>query len=83
MSLPGNYDDDATLRALRQTIVLTAAMVVAVDQSVKQAATNFTYVIKATNTHVPNMSHHVIYYQHVSISFVTTIGSITRVLRIE
>jgi hypothetical protein len=29
------------------------------------------------------MSHHVIYYQHVSISFVTTIGSITRVLRIE
>jgi hypothetical protein len=39
-------------------------------------------VIKSTNTHVPNMFHRVINYQHVSISFVTTIGNITRVLRI-
>jgi hypothetical protein len=46
MSCPGNYDDDATMRAPCQTFVLTAATVVAVDQSVKQATTNFTYVIK-------------------------------------
>jgi hypothetical protein len=42
------------MRALRQTFLLTA-MVVAVDQSVKQATTSFTYVIKSTNTHVQNM----------------------------
>jgi hypothetical protein len=44
------------MRALRQTFVLIAATV-AVDQSVKQATTNFTYVIKSTNTHVQNMFH--------------------------
>jgi hypothetical protein len=34
-AMPLNYDDDATMRALRHTFVLTVAMVVAVDQSVK------------------------------------------------
>jgi hypothetical protein len=33
-AMPRNYDDDATMRALRQTFVLTAATVV--DQSIKQ-----------------------------------------------
>jgi hypothetical protein len=32
-------DDDAKMHALRQTFVLTAAMVAAVDQSVKQVTT--------------------------------------------
>jgi hypothetical protein len=29
--MPGNYDDDATMRAMRQTFVLTTATVIAVD----------------------------------------------------
>jgi len=38
--------------ALRQTFVLTSATKVAVDQSVVQPTTNFTYVIKLTNVYV-------------------------------
>jgi hypothetical protein len=41
-AMPRNYD--ATMRAMRQTFVLTAARVV--DQSIKQVTTNFTCVIK-------------------------------------
>jgi hypothetical protein len=44
--------DDATMRALRQTFVLTPAVKVAVDLSVKQPTTNITYVIKSTNAYV-------------------------------
>jgi hypothetical protein len=63
----GNYDDDATMRALRQTYLLTAGMVVAVDQSIKQETTNFTYVIKSTNTHEQNMFHRTLLITNVSI----------------
>jgi hypothetical protein len=46
------------MRALCQTFVLTAAMVVAMDHPVKQATTNFSYVIKSlTNAYVQNMCH--------------------------
>jgi hypothetical protein len=62
------------MRALRQTFVLTPTTKVAVDRSVMQPATNFTYVIESTNVYVQNMFHHVINYQHVSIPFVTIIG---------
>jgi hypothetical protein len=63
---PGNYDDDAIMPALRQIFVLIAAMVVAVDQSVKQETTNFTNVIctiinKCICTKY--VSSHVIIYQ--------------------
>jgi hypothetical protein len=60
-------DITQTMRALRHAFVLTPAMVVAVDQSVKQATTNFTYVRKSTNAYVQNVSSHVINYQYVSI----------------
>jgi hypothetical protein len=69
MPFPGNYDDHATMRALRQTFLLTAGMVVAVDQSVKQKTTNFSYVIKSTNTHVQNMFHRTLLITNVSIVF--------------
>jgi hypothetical protein len=54
---PSNRDpyynaDDATMRALRQSLVLTPAMKVAVDPSVEQSPTNFTYVMKSTNAYV-------------------------------
>jgi hypothetical protein len=48
------------MRSLRQTFVLTPATKVAIDCSVVQPATNFTYVIKSTNVYVLNMYHHVI-----------------------
>jgi hypothetical protein len=64
-AMPWKYDD-ATMRALRQTFVLTTEMV-PVDQSVKQATTNFTYVIKSTNTHVQNMIHRTLLITNVSI----------------
>jgi hypothetical protein len=41
-AMPRNYD--ATMRAMRQTFVLTAGTVV--DQSIKKVTTNFTYLIK-------------------------------------
>jgi len=40
------------MRALRLTFVLTPAMKVAVDPSVEQPTTNFSYVIKSTNAYV-------------------------------
>jgi hypothetical protein len=42
------------MRTLRQTFVLTLAMDVAVDLSVQQPTTNFTYVINSTNAYVQN-----------------------------
>jgi hypothetical protein len=56
--LPSNRDpwyynaDHATMRALRQSFVLTPAMKVAVDPSVQQPTTIFTNVIKSTNAYV-------------------------------
>jgi hypothetical protein len=41
--------DDATMWALRQAFVQTPAVKIAVDLSVKQQITNFTFVIKSTN----------------------------------
>jgi hypothetical protein len=55
------------MRALRQTFVLTRAMVAAVYQSVKQAATNFPFVIKSTNAYVQNLFHHTLLITNVSI----------------
>jgi hypothetical protein len=55
------------MRALRQTSVLTAAMVVAMDQPLKQATTNFSYVIKSTNAYVQNMFHRTLLITNVSI----------------
>jgi hypothetical protein len=56
------------MRALRQTFVLTAAMVVAMDQPVKQATTNFSYIIKSlTNAYVQNMFHRTLLITNVSI----------------
>jgi hypothetical protein len=84
--LPSNcnaYNDDATMRALRQTFVLTAAVVVTVDQSVKQATTNLTYVIKSTNTHVQNMFHRTLLITNVSIFCGHPRGSFTRVQGIQ
>jgi len=52
--------DDATMRALRQTFVLALAKKVAVDSSVEQPTTNFTYVIKSTNAYVLNLFHHIL-----------------------
>jgi len=40
------------MRALRQRYVLTPATKVAVNRSVVQPTTNFTYVIKSTNVYV-------------------------------
>jgi hypothetical protein len=57
------------MRTLRQTFVLTPAKKVAVDRSVVQPTTNYTYVIKSRNVYVQNMFHHVINYQNVSIAF--------------
>ena len=37
---------------LRQTCVLAPAMKVAVDRSVVQPTTNFTYVIESTNVYI-------------------------------
>jgi hypothetical protein len=54
------------MRALRQTFVLTAAMVVAMDQPVKQATTNFSYVIKSTNAYVQNLFHRTLLITYVS-----------------
>jgi hypothetical protein len=62
-AIPLELRRDATVRALRYTFVLTVVMVVAVDQSVKQATTNLTYVIKSTNSLAQNVSSHVINYQ--------------------
>jgi len=62
------------MRALRQKFVLTPATKVAVDRSVVQPTTNFTYVIKSTNVYVQNMFHHVINYQQVSIASAIIIG---------
>jgi hypothetical protein len=62
------------MRPLRQTFVLTTAMIVAVDRSVMQQTTNFTYVTKPTNVYVQNMFHHVINYQHVSIPSAIIVG---------
>jgi hypothetical protein len=47
--------------------VLTAAMVVAMDQPVKQGTTNFSYVIKSTNAYVQNMFHRTLLITNVSI----------------
>jgi hypothetical protein len=58
-----------TMWPLRQTLVLILATKVAVNGSVLQPATIFTYVLKSTNVYEWNMFHHVINYQHVSISF--------------
>jgi hypothetical protein len=56
------------MRALHQTFILTAAMVVAMDQPVKQATTNFSYVIKSsTDAYVQNMFHHTLLITNVSI----------------
>jgi hypothetical protein len=55
------------MRALRQSFVLTRAMVAAVDQSVKQATTNFNCVIKSTNAYVQNLFHHTLLITNVSI----------------
>ena len=41
-----------TMWNLRQTCVLASAMKVAVDWSVVQETTNYTYVIKSTNVYV-------------------------------
>jgi hypothetical protein len=65
----GYYDLDATMRALRQTFVQTPGMDVAVDQSVKQPTTNFTYVIKSTNAYVQNMFHHTLLITNMFPSF--------------
>jgi hypothetical protein len=46
------------MRALRQTFVLIWTMFAVVDQSVKQAPTNFTVVIKSTNAYVQSLFHH-------------------------
>jgi len=62
------------MRALRQTFILTPATKIAVDRSVLQPITNFTYVIKPTNVYVWNMFHDVINYQHVSTAFAIIIG---------
>jgi hypothetical protein len=51
-----------------QTFVLTPATKVAIDRSVMQPTSNYTFVIKSTNVYVKNMFHHVINYQHVSIT---------------
>jgi hypothetical protein len=55
------------MRALRQTFLLTAGIIVAVDQSVKQETTNFTCVIKSINTHKQNMFHRTLLITIVSI----------------
>jgi hypothetical protein len=55
------------MRALRQTFLLNAGMVVPVDQSVEQETTNFIYVIKSTNTHVQNLFHRTLLITNVSI----------------
>jgi hypothetical protein len=62
------------MRTTRQTFALTTATKVAVDRSVMQPTTNFTYVIKPTKVYVQNMFHHVINYQHVSIPFAIIVG---------
>jgi hypothetical protein len=67
-------DITPTMRALLYTFVLTPGMVVAVDQSVKQETTYFTYVIKSTNAYVQNVSSHVINYQYVSIVLLSSEG---------
>jgi len=40
------------MRAMQQTFLLTPAPKVAVDRSVVQPTTNFTYVMKSTNVYV-------------------------------
>jgi hypothetical protein len=67
-------DITPTMRALRQTFVLTPATVVAVDWSVKQATTNFTYAIKSSNSYVQYISSRVINYQYVSIVLFSSEG---------
>jgi hypothetical protein len=57
------------MRALRQTFVLTRAIVAAVDQSVKQAATNFPFVIKSTNSYVQDLFHHTLLITNMFPSF--------------
>jgi hypothetical protein len=55
------------MRALRQTFVLTREMVAAVDQSAKQATTNFPCVIKSTNANVQIFFYHTLLITNVSI----------------
>jgi len=45
------------MRTLRQTFVLTPATKVAIDRSVVQPTTNYTYVLKSTNVYVLNMNY--------------------------
>jgi carboxypeptidase C (cathepsin A) len=44
--------DNATIRALRQSFVLTPALKVTVDPSVQQPTTNFPFAKKSTNANV-------------------------------
>jgi hypothetical protein len=62
------------MRALRQTFLLTLGMKVAIDRSVVQPTTNYTFVMKSTNVCVKNMLHNVINYHHVSIALAIIIG---------
>jgi hypothetical protein len=61
------------MRTLRQSFELTPAMQAAVDPSVQQPTTNFTYVIKSTKA-MYKICSHVINYQHVSIASAIIIG---------
>jgi hypothetical protein len=63
------YYDNATMRTLRQSFVLTPAMNVPVDPSVQQPTTNFTYEIKSINAYVQNMLHHTLLITNMFPSF--------------
>jgi hypothetical protein len=86
--LPSNYDlsyynpDDAKMRALHQSFVLTPATEAAVFPSVQQPTTNFTYVIKS-NAYVKNMFYHTLLITNMLPSLFDHRGSFTTVQWIQ
>jgi len=62
------------MRTLRQTHVQTPAMKAAIDRSVMQPTTNYTYIIKSTNMYYKICFITFFDYQHIPIALAIIIG---------